>query len=167
MPRRPGKIKIDAEVYLVSQEEKLMPIEASVYIHVKGYMRARVTHVDVENRALGKIIHQGRGNMLEITGVRCGIEISPKNPTEIDLSGSRIVVRGLKLLHPILSEMFKIGESTVAWVGRKYDGIYVGFKRREIEKLEYFVKKKYGVTPMEHLEKPEFEPIEDWKESPS
>jgi len=154
MPRSPGKIRIDAEVYLVSQEEKLKVSDASVYIHVKGYMRARVTHLDVENRALGKIIHRGRGNMLEITGVHGGIEIKPKHHTEVDLSGVRIAVSGLKLLHPILNKVLNVSESTVTWVGRKYDGIYVGFKKPEIEKLEHIVKKAYGVTPMEHLEKP-------------
>jgi len=158
MPRSPGKIRIDAQVYLVSQEEKLKATEAPVYIHVKGYMRARVTHLDVENRALGKIIHRGRGNMLEITGIQNGIQIKPKHPTEINLDGTRIVVQSLELLHPILNKVLNTGDSTVTWVGRKYDGIYVGFKKLEIEKLESIVKKKYGVSPIEHLEKPEFEP---------
>jgi len=158
MPRSPGKIRIDAQVYLVSQEEKVKVTDATVYIHVKGYMRARVTHLDVENRALGRIIHRGRGNMLEIKGVQGGIEIKSKHPTEIDLNETRIVVHSLELLHPILNKVLKTGGSTVTWVGRKYDGIYVGFKKLEIEKLESIVKKTYGVTPMEHMEKPEFEP---------
>ena len=159
MPRIPGKIRIDdAEVYLVSREEKLKVTDAPVYIHVKGYMRARVTHLDIKNRALGKIIHRGRGNMLAINGIRGGIEITPKHPTEINLGGTRIVVDSLELLHPILSKLFRTGESTVTWVGRKYDGIYVGFKNPEIEKLEHIVKRTYGIAPMKHLEKPEFEP---------
>jgi hypothetical protein len=159
MPGGPGKIGIDAEVYLVSQEEKLKVKEAHVYVHVKGYMRARVTHLDVENRVLGKIIHRGRGNMLEITGVQGGIAIRPKQLTEIDLGGSKISVHSLELLHPILNKVLKRGESTVTWVGRKYDGIYVGFKKLQIEKLEHIAKMTYGVTPMKHLEKPEFEPL--------
>jgi len=158
MPRSLRKIRIDAQVYLVSREEKLKVTKASVYIHVKGYMRARVTHLDVENRVLGKIIHRGRGNMLEINGIQDGIQIKPKHPTEIDLDGTRTVVQSLELLHPILNKVLKTGDSTVTWVGRKYDGIYVGFKKLEIEKLENMVKKKYGVSPIEHLEKPEFEP---------
>jgi len=158
MPRSLRKIRIDAQVYLVSREEKLKVTKASVYIHVKGYMRARVTHLDVENRVLGKIIHRGRGNMLEINGIQDGIQIKPKHPTEIDLDGTRIVVQSLELLHPILNKVLKTGDSTVTWVGRKYDGIYVGFKKLEIEKLESIVKEKYGVSPMERLEKPEFQP---------
>jgi hypothetical protein len=158
MTEGPGKIGIDAEVYLVFQEEKLKVKEASVYVHVKGYMRARVTHVDVENRALGKIIHRGRGNMLEITGVQGGIAIRPKHVTEMDLGGSKILVDSLELLHPILNKVLKRGESTVTWVGRKYDGIYVGFKKPEIEKLERIIKMTYGITPMRHLE-PGFESL--------
>jgi len=159
MPTSPGKIRIDAQVYLLSQEEKLKVTEAPVYIHVKGYMRARVTHLDIENRALGRIIHRGRGNMLEINGIQGGIEIKPKHPAEINLDGTRIVVHRLELLHPILNKVLKTGASTVTWVGRKYDGIYVGFKKFEIEELESIVKKTYGVVPLEHLEKPEFEPL--------
>jgi len=156
--KSPGKIRIDAKVYVVSQGEKLEVKEASVYIHVKGYMRAKVTHLDVEDRVLGKIIRRGRGNMLEITGVQGGIEIRLKHPTEINLGQSKILVRSLELLHPILNKILKTGESTVTWVGRKYDGIYIGFKKPQIEKLEHIAKITYGTTPMEHLEKPEFEP---------
>jgi len=112
-------------------------------------MRARVTHLDVENRALGKIIHRGRGNMLEITGVQGGIEIRLKNPTEINLGESKILVYSLELLHPILNKVLKRGESTVTWVGRKYDGIYIGFKKPQIERLEHIAKMTYGITPME------------------
>ena len=143
----------------MSQEERLKVVRAPVYVHVKGYMRARVTHVDVENRALGKIIPRGRGNMLEVRGVRGGIEIRPKHPAEIEHGRSKIAVRSLEVLHPILSKMLTIDESTVTWVGRKYDGIYVGFKKPQIEKLERLVKEAYGVSPMEHLEKPESGPL--------
>jgi len=156
VPNSPGKIRIDAEVYLVSKEERLKVVKAPVYVHTKGYMRARVTHLDVENRALGKIIPRGRGNMLEVRGVRGGIEIKPKRPAEIERGGSKIVVHSMEVLHPILSKMLTIGESTVTWVGRKYDGIYVGFRKPQMEKLEYLVQKTYGISPMEHLEKPQW-----------
>lgn len=159
MSNSAGKIRIDAEVYLVSQEERLKVVEAPVYVHVKGYMRARVTHLDVENRALSKIIPRGRGNMLEVRGVRGGIEIRPKRPAEIERWGAKIVVRSLEVLHPVLSKMLTIDESTVTWVGRKYDGIYVGFRKPQIEKLEHLVQKTYGVSPMEHLEKRESGPL--------
>lgn len=56
----PGKVKIDAKVYLVLQDGKKEVDGAVAYIHVKGHMGARVTHIDIERRVLGKIIHRGR-----------------------------------------------------------------------------------------------------------
>jgi len=40
-----GKIRLNAEVYLLPEDEK---IDADVYIHLRGYSRAKVTHLDVE-----------------------------------------------------------------------------------------------------------------------
>jgi len=145
-----GKIRINADVYLVLQKEKVKA-DAAVYIHVKGYMRARVTHVDIEDKIFGKIIHRGRGNMLEITGIKGGIEIKPKSPREMDINGSKILVHALEVHHPLLNEVLGIGESTVTWVGRKYDGIYIGFRESEMKKLEQIAEKTYGYKPMKHL----------------
>lgn len=38
-----GKLKLDARVYLMPKE---VGIDAAVYIHLKGYARAKVTHLD-------------------------------------------------------------------------------------------------------------------------
>jgi len=149
----PGKIKINADVYLALQDGKIKVNDAAVYIHVKGYMRARVTHIDIEDRIFGKIIHRGRGNMLEITGIEGGIKVKPKYPREIDINETKLVVYGLEVRHPLLNEVLRIGESTVTWVGRKYDGIYVGFKETEMKRLEQVAEKTYGVTPRKHLSK--------------
>jgi hypothetical protein len=146
-----GKMKIDADVYLVLQEGKIKVDDAAVYIHAKGYMRARVTHIDIEDRIFGKIIHRGRGNMLEITGINGGIEIKPKSPRETDINGSKAMVYGIEARHPLLNEVLEVGESTVTWVGRKYDGIYIGFKEAQLRKLEQVAKKTFGVTPRKHL----------------
>jgi hypothetical protein len=151
----PGKIKIEANVYLVLQARKIKVDDAAVYIHVRGYMRARVTHVDIEDRILGKIIHRGRGNMLKIAGVRGGIEISPKEPREMDINGSKTVVYGLEVRHPLLNEVLDVGSSTVTWVGRKYDGIYIGFKEAQMKKLEQMAEKIYGVIPRKTLDQKE------------
>lgn len=77
----PGKANVEADVCLALRDGKIKMDDASVYIHVKGYMAAKVTHIDIEERILGKIIHRGRGNMLEVTGIEGGIEIKP-NPRE-------------------------------------------------------------------------------------
>ena len=56
-----GKLRLDASAILMSCEKK---IDAEVYIHLKGYARARVSHVDTEKIGLGKVIRRGRGNFL-------------------------------------------------------------------------------------------------------
>jgi hypothetical protein len=38
-------------------------------------------------------------------------------------------------------------EKTGAWVGGKLNGIYVGFKKNEMKKLEEIAKIKFGVAP--------------------
>jgi len=143
----PGKIEIDADVYFTLQKGKIRVDDAAVYIHVKGYMRARVTHIDIENRILGKLIYRGRGNMLEITGIKGGIEIKPKNAREIDIDGSRTAVYGLEVHHHLLNKVLGFGESTVTWVGRKSDGIYIGFKEAQMRELEHVAEKTFRVKP--------------------
>jgi hypothetical protein len=147
MIRGPGKIKIDADVYLVLRNGKMRVDDAAVYIHLKGHMRARVTHIDVEDRILGKIIHHGRGNMLKITGIDGGIEIEPKEPREMDIEEARMMIYGLEVHQPLLNEVLRVGLSTVTWVGRKYDGIYIGFREAEMKRLEQVAEKGYGVMP--------------------
>jgi len=143
----PGKIEIDADVYFTLQKGRIRVEDAAVYIHVKGYMRARVTHIDIEDRIIGKIIHRGRGNVLEITGIKGGIEIKPKNAREMDVDGSGTVVYGLEVHHPLLNEVLGFGESTITWVGRKSDRIYVGFKEAQMRKLEHVAEKTFRVKP--------------------
>lgn len=56
-----GKIRLDASTVLMPCGRE---IDAAVYIHLKGYARARVSHLDVEKMGLGKVIRRGRGNFL-------------------------------------------------------------------------------------------------------
>ena len=44
----PGKIPLSCSVELVLDGKKIA-VEAEVYIHVKGWSRALVTHIDVES----------------------------------------------------------------------------------------------------------------------
>jgi hypothetical protein len=147
----PGKIRIDANVYLVLKERKIKLDDAAVYIHVRGYMRARVTHVDIEDGVIGKIIHRDRGNMLRIAGFRGGVRINPKEPIEMDINESKTVVYGVEVRHTFLNEMLGVGSSTVTWVGRKYDGIYIGFRETQMKQLERMAEKIHGVMPRKTL----------------
>lgn len=61
-----GKLMLEASTILMPLGKR---IDAEVYVHLKGYARAGVSHVDIEKMGLGKIIRRGRGNFLEIRGV--------------------------------------------------------------------------------------------------
>ena len=94
-----------------------------VYIHLKGFARARVTHVDIEHEELERIVAES--SFLRIRGIRGG-------GFEIWLErGKKIVVR-----HPLFSRLLNAGSTTIAWVGVKEGGIYVGFRKEYVEKLE-------------------------------
>jgi len=146
-----GKFPLKAEVFLLSGDKKKKVEDAVVYIHLRGYARARVTHLDIEHRALGKLIHRGMGNFLDIEGIKGGIIIQPKVERQIELHGKEIAVQGLAVLSPLLNEVLKEGETTRTWVGRKFDGIYIGFRRNEIAKLEGLAAREFGAEPLEHL----------------
>lgn len=148
-----GKILLDAQTFLMPEGRK---IDASVFIHLKGYARARVSHLDVEKIGLGKVIHRGRGNFLEVRGIEKGVEIVMRESRMVEIDGVKRVVSSLRIANPSLNEVVEKDKSTRAWVGRKYDGIYIGFRKEEIQKLEKVALEKFGLKPLEMLEKPPF-----------
>ena len=149
----PGKIQLSASTILMPCERE---IDAEVYIHLKGYARARVSHLDVEKIGLGRVIHRGRGNFLEIKGIENGIEVVLKEKRQITLDKEELAVSSIVIKCPFLNKIIEEGSSTRAWVGRKYDGIYIGFRKAELEKLEKLALEKFGMKPLKKLEtKPE------------
>ena len=114
-----GKIPIEANVFLMGKK-----IDANVYVHLKGFALAKVTHLDIESEELN--IMKGKGDFLTVIGIDNGIEIPSLN--------IRIISKRLKVL--------KSGERTRTWVGQKVDGIYIGFRKEQIRALEKIVSKK-------------------------
>jgi hypothetical protein len=129
-------------------------IDAGVYIHLKGYARARVTHLDIEKIGLGKVIRRGRGNFLEIRGVENGLEIVLMEKRQIILDGKEAAVSSIIVTSLLLNQIVEREKSTRAWVGRKYDGIYIGFRKAELEKLEKIALENFGIKPLRKLEEP-------------
>jgi len=146
-----GKLRLDASTILMPCEKK---IDAEVYIHLKGYARAMVSHVDIEKIGLGKVIRRGRGNFLEVRGVENGLEVILREKRQIILDGEEIVVLSIVIACSLLNEVIEKKKSTRAWIGRKYDGIYIGFRRAELERLEKLALEKFGIKPLRKLEKP-------------
>jgi len=112
-----GKILLPAKVFL--DQEK---IEASVFIHVKGYALARVTHLDVEGKALD-FKSGSKGMFCSLKGLEGGIEIE-------------FGIIRCNLLNLVL----KPKEKTRAFLGFKEGGIFIGFRKKYIERLERIAK---------------------------
>lgn len=111
-----GKILLDSAAFLNENE-----IDCKVYIHKKGFAGATVTHLDIESPRLNLL--DSRGGFFEIFGTGTGIEIFIRQKTV------RLECHAIKSVLPS-------GKSTRTWVGQKQDGIYVGFRKEEMLKLE-------------------------------
>ena len=131
----PGKVELkNARVMLMSASSS-KAIDAKVYVHLKGYSRARVTHLDVESYELNDLVPPGRGGFCLIQGARSGLLV--------DLS--RISNR-YKLLveHEALKGVIEHGKTYWCYVGGKDGGIYIGVKKEIIAKLEEIARKLAG-----------------------
>ncbi len=126
-----GKIKLEAQTFLMPERKE---VNALVYIHVKGYARARVTHLNVEKVGLGRVIHREKGNFQLIKGIKCNLEIVLKEKREVEVNGEKRMVSSIIIVTPLLNKVLGEGKSTRTWVGRKYDDIYIGFKRDGVER---------------------------------
>ena len=136
-----GKLELKrARVYLVAKQKKVKLSNVLVFIHVKGYSLARVTHLDIEHEILDNIIPPKRGYFLTIKGVKDGIKIELEKPKEIEYKNKRLLVNSIMILHPYLKKILK---STRTWVGGKFGGIYIGFRKKQIAKLEAIAKEKF------------------------
>ncbi len=114
-----GKIPIRAKVFLKGKK-----IDANVYIHLKNFAMAKVTHLDIESEELN--LMKGKGNFFTILGTADGMEIPSLK--------MKVVSRNLGVL--------KNGEKTRTWIGQKIDGIYIGFRKEHIKILESIANKK-------------------------
>lgn len=144
--RAEGKLELkNSKVYLIAERERVN-LKASVYVHLKGYALARVTHLDVEHELLDSIIPPKRGEFLSIHGIKNGIEI--KVEKEITYKKKKYKVKAIEILHPFLNEVLKEKEKTRTWVGGKLGGIYVGFRREEVKKLEEIAWERFRMKPV-------------------
>ncbi len=121
-----GKLLLEnAKVFIDNKE-----IKADVYIHVKGFSLARVTHLDIESEELNKILRPKEGGFFSIHGIEDGIEI-------------KFEKHKVKVIHEYLKEVLSKNEKTRTWVGGKEGGIYIGFKKEQIVKLEKIAREKF------------------------
>ena len=131
-----GKLLLEGAYVKLKRKNRAETLSgADVYIHVKGYALARVTHLDIEHESLNGLI-AGKGGFFTIKGVDGGgvLIILDKH--------FRVEVR-----HPLLIKVITPGMTTRTWVGQKQDGIYVGFRREQVRALEEVARQVYGIEP--------------------
>lgn len=133
-----GKLELkDARVYLCSRIGETLLEKSFVYIHVKGYSLAKVTHLDVEHELLNDFFNE-KGKFLGLKGIKGGIEIKLDSPKLLNKNK----IYSIKILHPFLQEVLPEERKTRTWVGGKKGGIYIGFRKEQIEKLEKIAREK-------------------------
>jgi hypothetical protein len=142
-----GKLGLDATVYLISDRGRIKLEDPFVCIHVKGYSRARVTHLDVEHDILDNLILPKSGRLHEIKGVKGGIEIRLEETKEIECQGQKLNPQSILISCPTLNEILSPSQSSRTWVGGKFGGIYIGFRKPEIERMEQVARDKFGMIP--------------------
>ena len=136
----PGKLKVnDAKVSIVSPNGVEVLEDAEVYIHVKGWTLARVTHLDIEHPDLNNYIPPKITGYYPIIGTGWGLRI--------DLSK---LIKGLwiDVESKLLSmELIRYGERTWVYLGGKEGGIFLGFRKEYVRRLENIAVKYYNVRP--------------------
>ena len=138
---------MSASVYLRSNGREVELEHPFVCIHLKGYSLARVTHLDVEHELLDDLIPPKRGWLHEIQGIEGGIEIRLEREKEVEYQGSRLRPQYVQIRCPTLNEVLAQSQRTRTWVGGKFGGIYIGFRKPEIERMERIAREKYGIAP--------------------
>ncbi|KJE49847.1 MULTISPECIES: hypothetical protein [unclassified Acidiplasma] len=114
-----GKIKLRGIIML---DGNVLP-DARIYIHIKGYSRAHVTHVDIESPELKKIILPHHSDYPEISW--------DSERVDIPVKGHLITI-----IDKTLGNLIKLNGNI--YVGGKGKGIFLGFHKEQIKKLEEY-----------------------------
>ncbi len=131
----PGKVKLDVSVVLV-YAGSVERLEADVYLHLRGWSRARVTHLDVEAPGVERLVGGlGSGVGAWIRSITAGIAVEPRGlPWRLELRGD------------ILNVLERVGGCR-GFVGGKHGGIFIGMESKCLRMLEEEAAKKYHITP--------------------
>lgn len=128
-----GKIALKGIVKIGTSDD-LQSIKCDIYLHIKGYSLARVTHVDLEDPLLNEILPPKKSLYLPFKVRSSAIEV---------MFSSKIYVESLKkyinrliIYCPILASVIGEGVRSRVYVGGKYGGMFLGFKKEYVDKLE-------------------------------
>ena len=138
-----GKIRLDASVELCSRTRRIA-VDCDVYLHVKGYSMARVTHLDLEAGVLNELVEPGASMYCPCFVEGEGLVV--KLRTEKFSRTLGISVRSIRIGCRDLVEALGRGARSWVYVGGKRGGIFLGFKKEFLEKLEKLAV-ELGVVP--------------------
>ncbi|MEM0139512.1 MAG: transferase [Ferroplasma sp.] len=125
-----GKIEVEGTVFL----DGIKLQDARIFIHVKGYGRARITHIDIEDPALKKVILPRHSDYPEILWESCEVEIPVKGHI-------------LKIVSNVLGNLIKLNGNI--YVGGKGKGVFLGLHKEQIIELEKYAT-SLGIPPQVH-----------------
>lgn len=137
-----GKIPLDAKVFLV-HGNKIYEVPCDVYLHVKGYSLARVTHLDLEHNLLNELVKPKSALYVPFKVVNHKIIINLKKAyylKSLKNFVSAIVIESNELCK-IIGEI-----SSMVYIGGKVGGVFLGFHKDVIRKLEHYAISK-GYPP--------------------
>jgi len=123
----PGKIMVAGNVFLDGIELQ----NAIIFIHVKGYGRARVTHIDIESLAFRKILPPRHSDYPEIDWNSDKVCIPVKNHELIIISHT-------------LGELIKLHGNL--YVRGKGKGIFFALHKEQIKSVEEYAS-RLGIPP--------------------
>ncbi|RLE54844.1 MAG: hypothetical protein DRJ40_09695 [Thermoprotei archaeon] len=139
----PGKVSIRCDKVVIKSRAQISTIRPDLYIHVKGYSLARVTHIDVEYPELEKMLSISYREVLPAilsTQTRDYVlVIVPSRELHMSIYSEE--------LREILPRNYRGG----CVVGGKVDGIFIGVKREVIKYLEEFASSRGYPPRSKHL----------------
>jgi len=138
-----GKIPIKASIALSYMGSRKY-VKCDVYLHVKGHSLARVTHIDVESPVLNEILKPKRSLYVPYKVVNGEVIIYFKRVYYV--KSLKTFASSLIIVSKELAEMLKEGPFKT-YVGGKIGGIFLGFHREVIKKLEEYAS-TLGVNPL-------------------
>ena len=126
----PGKIMVPADIFLDGTKME----NAVIFIHVKGHGRARVTHIDVEDRKFNKILPPRHSDYPEV--------VWNSDKVKIPVKGHELIIVS-KVLGNLINLKGKL------YVRGKGKGIFFGLHKEQIQKIEEYAT-HLGIPPKKH-----------------
>ncbi|HDH07298.1 MAG TPA: hypothetical protein ENF87_02895 [Thermoproteales archaeon] len=141
----PGKIPLISQVYLGCGLKKIKVEGVDVYLHVKGWSLARVTHLDIEHPVFNQIVKPKRALYLEYKSMPPDLVVFLDRGYTVKYGSKIFEACFIELTCNELAKILGKRRGKV-YVGGKVGGVFLGFHKEEVTLLEKLAIAK-GVKP--------------------